>query len=63
MAIYKGNQKVDANVFVGNLITTSISSSSTNDEIAGAKAVYDYAVGKTSFAYDSTTETLAITIS
>lgn len=37
MAIYKGNQKIDG----GYPIATSITSSSTNDEVAGAKAVYD----------------------
>lgn len=37
MAIYKGNQKIDG----GYPIATEISSSSTNDEVAGAKAVYD----------------------
>ena len=37
MAIYKGNQKIDG----GYPIATEISSSSTNSEVAGAKAVYD----------------------
>lgn len=51
MAIYKGNQKIDG----GYPISTEISSSSTNNEVAGAKAVYDFYAQQKNIIFLATT--------